>query len=1201
MVKVDAIRTASAKSHGMTAVEAIISIGVFAVIAVGIYSSTIGLIRLSKASRLKVAATTVANRYAEIVRNLPYASVGIQNGIPNGILPATQTVTSDNTDFRVTYTVRNTDDPFDGTIGGTPNDTAPADYKQVTVEVSCVSCGGLLQPIRLTTIAAPKNLESSSTNGALFIQVLDANGQAVAGASVHVENTILNPTISIDETTNLNGLLQLVDVPPAIESYHIVVTKNGYSTDQTYSPNDVVVVNPIKLDATVITQQVTQISFAIDRVSTLKVSSLSTTCSAVPNVDFSLTGSKLIGTNPDVLKYSQNLSTDGAGIKLVNNLEWDTYNSLLTDSTNELRGTIPLKPINLAPNSSQELKFIVQPKTPHSLLVSVRDDSTGLPLSGAAVRLTKPGFDQTILTSRGYIQQTNWQGGPGQEIWSDETMYSSDDGNVSVNQPVGELKLRKVSGDYVAAGLLTSSTFDTGADVTPPTISNVISSNIGTSSATIAWNTDEPADTQVEYGTTTAYELTSVLDSTLVIAHVVTLQGLTDAQVYHYRVVSRDAGGNVATSTDRTFTTGANPSAPESINEQFTGPPLDSAWTWTDPIGNSSYTLASVPDHLQIQVASGSSHDCWTGVTNCPRMLRNVDSNSVVYETKIDGTNLGSERHSYGIMLWQDSSNYIRFEYHYEYTASVAAYRVISGTGSTALAGAATSMGAANYLRVSQTGTSFTLQYSQNGSSWTTVGSFSQSGFVANEAGLFVINAGGSPLTTAKFDYFTSSPLPDTTPPSITGVTSSNLTATTASITWTTDELSDTQVEYGLSTSYGQTTSLNSTPATLHLGSISELTTNTTYHYRVKSRDANNNLATSGDYTFVTSATTFQGVVRDDFNGEPLDTAWTWTDSRANSSNSLTANPGHLQISLPAGTDHDCWNSSTSCARVMRSATNSDAIYETKIDGVNINSQYQTYGLMLWQNSQNFMRFEYYTSGGSVATAAFKIINGSGSQVINKTGVSLGITNYLRVTKTGDTFQLEYSQNGTAWTSAGSFTQAGFTVNQAGLYVDNATGGTSPATTANFDYFMVRPFANTAPAIIEWQPGDQSSQVGANAVRFQIATNNDNITWNFIGPDGTASSYYTVSGQTVNPIHYNDRYLRYRVYLSTANINYTPNISDVNITFASGCVPPGQAFFTKLSSATYTLTITLSGYETSTTSVNMSPNWNSQDINLTVE
>lgn len=93
----------------------------------------------------------------------------------------------------------------------------------------------------------------------------------------------------------------------------------------------------------------------------------------------------------------------------------------------------------------------------------------------------------------------------------------------------------------------------------------------------------------------------------------------------------------------------------------------------------------------------------------------------------------------------------------------------------------------------------------------------------------------------------------DTTPPTISSVSASSITSSGAAITWTTNEASDSQVEYGLTTSYGSQTTLNTSMVTSHSQSLTGLSTNTLYHYRVKSKDAASNLATSGDYTFTTT------------------------------------------------------------------------------------------------------------------------------------------------------------------------------------------------------------------------------------------------------------------------------------------------------------------------------------------------------------
>lgn len=76
-----------------------------------------------------------------------------------------------------------------------------------------------------------------------------------------------------------------------------------------------------------------------------------------------------------------------------------------------------------------------------------------------------------------------------------------------------------------------------------------------------------------------------------------------------------------------------------------------------------------------------------------------------------------------------------------------------------------------------------------------------------------------------------------------------------ATITWTTDEASSTQIEYGLTTSYGTSTteSDTGTRVTSHSDTLSSLNTCTTYHYRVKSTDASTNQAVSSDGTFTTT------------------------------------------------------------------------------------------------------------------------------------------------------------------------------------------------------------------------------------------------------------------------------------------------------------------------------------------------------------
>jgi hypothetical protein len=87
-------------------------------------------------------------------------------------------------------------------------------------------------------------------------------------------------------------------------------------------------------------------------------------------------------------------------------------------------------------------------------------------------------------------------------------------------------------------------------DTTAPIISNVKISNISDSGMAITWTTNEQSDTQVQFGTTTTYSNSTSLISTLVTSHSMQLKNLQPATVYHFRVKSRDAAGNLAKSAD---------------------------------------------------------------------------------------------------------------------------------------------------------------------------------------------------------------------------------------------------------------------------------------------------------------------------------------------------------------------------------------------------------------------------------------------------------------------------------------------------------------------------------------------------------------------------------------------------------------------------------------------------------------------------
>src|SRR5215475_4837099 len=86
----------------------------------------------------------------------------------------------------------------------------------------------------------------------------------------------------------------------------------------------------------------------------------------------------------------------------------------------------------------------------------------------------------------------------------------------------------------------------------------------------------------------------------------------------------------------------------------------------------------------------------------------------------------------------------------------------------------------------------------------------------------------------------------------ITSIASSNISSVGATVSWSTNRPADSQVEYGVNTSYGNVVSLL-TMDTNHQLTLFGLSSDTLYHYRVKSKDQSGNLSTSGDLTFTTA------------------------------------------------------------------------------------------------------------------------------------------------------------------------------------------------------------------------------------------------------------------------------------------------------------------------------------------------------------
>ena len=432
----------------------LVGTALFLVVAIAAYGAFTSLLQLVAGAQSRTLAVALADEQFEIIRNMPYTSVGLTNGIPQGILPQSQTLSRGGVDFNVGLTIRNIN---------LSTSTTQASDKLVEVDVECPGCKDF-QPVILTGMVSPANLQSAGNGGALVVKAIDANGQPVQGASVSVQSTATS-SIQDNDVTDNNGILEhhrraagrqrLPDHRDQERLFDRPDIRDRRSGGE--QPVEAGCHGPERPG------DHGQLRWPIDKLSSIHFTSVTPLCVAVPNFHFSMIGTKQIGDT--VYKYPlTNLATGAGGSLDLSNMEWDTYTLAPTDGSYDAAGINPYNPFALNAGNAQDLQFVVVPKDGNSLLVSVVDSVTGLPLSGATVELSGPGYDQSQITGQGYLSQGDWSGGSGQPMYSSPNQYWTDDGLVDVATSSGNIVLKQDFGLYstTATATLESSTFDTG-------------------------------------------------------------------------------------------------------------------------------------------------------------------------------------------------------------------------------------------------------------------------------------------------------------------------------------------------------------------------------------------------------------------------------------------------------------------------------------------------------------------------------------------------------------------------------------------------------------------------------------------------------------------------------------------------------------------------------------------------------------------
>jgi phosphodiesterase/alkaline phosphatase D-like protein len=341
------------------------------------------------------------------------------------------------------------------------------------------------------------------------------------------------------------------------------------------------------------------------------------------------------------------------------------------------------------------------------------------------------------------------------------------------------------------------------ADTTPPVISTVTATPGISGTATISWTTSEPANSHVDYGTSSSALNLNQANTALVTAHSITLSGLTVGVTYYYRVTSADALGNTA----------SLPSAPATAN--FVEVAGVSVWN------DSATPGAAEADPAAVELGMKFRSDV-AGVVTGVRFHK-ASTNT--------GTHTGHLWSSTGTLLGS-----------------------VTFAGETASGWQTASF--ATPIPIAANTTYVVSYFAPNGYYSSSSPFFSSTGVDA--APLHALASGVDGLN-GVYNYGSESAFPesswndsnywvdlvffDNVPPAISALTAT-ATATAATITWSTNEASNSRVDYGTSADALTLSASSASMVTAHSMSLTGLTTGLTYYYRVTSTDAVGNTAT---------------------------------------------------------------------------------------------------------------------------------------------------------------------------------------------------------------------------------------------------------------------------------------------------------------------------------------------------------------------
>ena len=379
-------------------------------------------------------------------------------------------------------------------------------------------------------------------------------------------------------------------------------------------------------------------------------------------------------------------------------------------------------------------------------------------------------------------------------------------------------------------------------DTTAPVISN-IQTEVSDSTATISWDTDEPATSNVAYGLDDSYSATPETGGTLVTQHSVTITGLAEQTDYHFQISSTDASGNVSSEVDDVFTTEATPDTTAPVISNIQTVVSDSTVTisWdTDELAT-SHVAYGLDDTYSATPETDGTFDTQHSVT-ITGLTEQTDYHFQISSTDASGNTSSEADDVFTTEATPDTTAPVISNI--QTVVSDSTVTISWDTDEPATSNIAYGLDDSYSATPETDGTSDT----QHSVTLTGLTELTEYHFQISSA-----DASGNVSSEAD-DVFTTEATPDTTAPVISNI-QTEVSDSTATISWDTDEPATSNVAYGLDDSYTATPETDGALVTQHSVTITGLTEQTEYHFQISSTDASGNVSSEADDVFTTEAT----------------------------------------------------------------------------------------------------------------------------------------------------------------------------------------------------------------------------------------------------------------------------------------------------------------------------------------------------------